>query len=328
MTPDRAHRPRLLVAGGAALATLALLGVGITAAAFLLGRRRLNGRSRRFRGSRLDGRHDHGARRGRRVLANTSAGARFQSDGKSPGPTTSAPTRSSGTTRRTGRNEITGKPFDDVADTYVKSGPGRIGSQLPEVPLPRLHGRDASGTSSRGRPTSAYLGFLGPVIRARSATRSRSSSATRARSRRASTRTASSTRRTARARPYNDGTSGPDKADDAVPTGRPAHLRLEGARSAPARGPDDGSSVMWMYHSHTDEVGDTYAGLMGPMEITAPRHGPGRRQPEGRRPRDLRALLGDERERRARSSRQNLHRFARDALSARPATTTSSTSRT
>jgi len=26
---------------------------------------------------------------------------------------------------------------------------------------------------------------------------------------------------------------------------------------------------MWMYHSHTDEVGDTYAGLMGPMVITA-----------------------------------------------------------
>jgi len=26
---------------------------------------------------------------------------------------------------------------------------------------------------------------------------------------------------------------------------------------------------MWMYHSHTDEIADTYAGLMGPIEITA-----------------------------------------------------------
>jgi len=26
---------------------------------------------------------------------------------------------------------------------------------------------------------------------------------------------------------------------------------------------------MWMYHSHTDEIGDTYAGLQGFMEITA-----------------------------------------------------------
>ena len=31
----------------------------------------------------------------------------------------------------------------------------------------------------------------------------------------------------------------------------------------------EGSSVMWMYHSHTDEVGDTYAGLMGPIVVTA-----------------------------------------------------------
>jgi hephaestin len=34
-------------------------------------------------------------------------------------------------------------------------------------------------------------------------------------------------------------------------------------------GPDDGSSVMWMYHSHTDEVADTNAGLIGPMEVTS-----------------------------------------------------------
>jgi FtsP/CotA-like multicopper oxidase with cupredoxin domain len=30
----------------------------------------------------------------------------------------------------------------------------------------------------------------------------------------------------------------------------------------------DGSSVMWMYHSHVDEVGDDYAGLVGPMIVT------------------------------------------------------------
>jgi hypothetical protein len=30
----------------------------------------------------------------------------------------------------------------------------------------------------------------------------------------------------------------------------------------------DASSVMWMYHSHTDEVSDTYSGLIGAMEIT------------------------------------------------------------
>src|SRR5262249_46461283 len=29
----------------------------------------------------------------------------------------------------TGKNQITGKRFDEVADTYVKAGPGRIGSR-------------------------------------------------------------------------------------------------------------------------------------------------------------------------------------------------------
>jgi hephaestin len=31
----------------------------------------------------------------------------------------------------------------------------------------------------------------------------------------------------------------------------------------------DGSSIGWMYHSHTDEVADTYAGLIGPLIVTA-----------------------------------------------------------
>jgi len=31
----------------------------------------------------------------------------------------------------------------------------------------------------------------------------------------------------------------------------------------------DPSSVMWMYHSHVDEPGDTNAGLMGPIIVTA-----------------------------------------------------------
>jgi len=34
-------------------------------------------------------------------------------------------------------------------------------------------------------------------------------------------------------------------------------------------GPMDGSSVMWMYHSHVDEVRDINTGLFGPIIITA-----------------------------------------------------------
>jgi len=68
--------------------------------------------------------------------------------------------------------------------------------------------------------------------------------------------------------PYSDGTQGAAKKDDGVPPGgRYTYTWKVPDRAGPA--PGDGSSVMWMYHSHTDEVGDTYAGLMGPIEITA-----------------------------------------------------------
>jgi manganese oxidase len=67
--------------------------------------------------------------------------------------------------------------------------------------------------------------------------------------------------------PYNDGTPRVDRRDDAVATGgRHVYVWEVPERAGP--GPGDGSSVMWMYHSHTDEIADTYAGLMGPMEIT------------------------------------------------------------
>lgn len=33
-------------------------------------------------------------------------------------------------------------------------------------------------------------------------------------------------------------------------------------------GPADGTSIMWLYHSHTDEIADTYAGLVGPLVVT------------------------------------------------------------
>jgi FtsP/CotA-like multicopper oxidase with cupredoxin domain len=68
--------------------------------------------------------------------------------------------------------------------------------------------------------------------------------------------------------PYADGTTGADKSDDAVPPNATyTYSYTVPERAGP--GPMDGSSVMWMYHSHTNEVGDDYAGLVGPMIITA-----------------------------------------------------------
>jgi manganese oxidase len=68
--------------------------------------------------------------------------------------------------------------------------------------------------------------------------------------------------------PYEDGTNGSDKLDDAVPPGG-THVYVWPVPERAGPGPMDPSSVLWMYHSHTDEIRDVNAGLIGPMIITA-----------------------------------------------------------
>jgi hypothetical protein len=69
--------------------------------------------------------------------------------------------------------------------------------------------------------------------------------------------------------PYDDGTSGADKEDDAVPTGgEHTYTWQVPLRAGP--GPNDPDSILWEYHSHTSETADTNAGLIGPMIIYAP----------------------------------------------------------
>jgi hephaestin len=67
---------------------------------------------------------------------------------------------------------------------------------------------------------------------------------------------------------YADGTSGGDKADDGVPPGG-THVYVWRVPERAGPGPHDGSSVMWMYHSHVDETRDVNTGLLGVMIITA-----------------------------------------------------------
>jgi FtsP/CotA-like multicopper oxidase with cupredoxin domain len=165
-----------------------------------------------------------------------------------------------------GRNDITDAPFDAVADVFVAPGPDRIGSTY----LKSLYQEytDASFTTLKPRPAAwQHLGFLGPVIHAvvgdevrivfkNDLDRPVSVHMHGLRYDKAS-----------EGAPYADGTNAAQQGDDAVPPGTTYTYDY----SVPDRagpGPMEGSSVMWMYHSHTDEVGDTYSGLMGPVIVT------------------------------------------------------------
>lgn len=66
---------------------------------------------------------------------------------------------------------------------------------------------------------------------------------------------------------YQDGTSGADKADDAVPPGATyTYTWLVPERAGPTE--HEASSAFWVYHSHVDEGSDINSGLIGPIIIT------------------------------------------------------------
>jgi len=182
----------------------------------------------------------------------------------------------------TGRNQITGLPFDRVADTYVKSGPGRIGSKYLKC-LYRGY-TDATFAHPAAVPAQdGYLGFTGLVIRGAVGDTIKVVF-------RNTCRIAASVHphgvfyaKASEGAPYADNTSGVDKADDAVPTGgRHTYTWLVPDRAGP--GPHDrqlGDVDVPLAHRRGRRHPRRAAGLHG---RDSQGDGQAGRQPQGRRP--------------------------------------------
>lgn len=174
-----------------------------------------------------------------------------------------------------GLNQITGEPFTEAENVFVQQGPSRIGHVYRKGQYREY--TDATFTTLKPiAPQWRHLGILGPPIQAEVGDTIRVVF-------RNNTRFPASVHphgvryaKNSEGAPYSDGTGGPNKADDSVaPGGSHTYVWEVPDRAGP--GPMDPSSVMWMYHSHVDEAGDTNAGLMGPMIITAR----GKARPDG-----------------------------------------------
>ena len=174
-----------------------------------------------------------------------------------------------------GKNQITGKDFDQFQSIFTKPAPTLIGSKSKKA-LYREY-TDSSFSTLKVRPAEEmYLGFLGPVIRAEvgdtikvvfrnNATRPYSVHPHGVFYEKASEGAG-----------YNDGTAGADKADDGVAPGATyTYTWTATERAGPA--PMEGSSVLWMYHSHVNESADVNSGLIGALIITAR----GKAKPDG-----------------------------------------------
>jgi FtsP/CotA-like multicopper oxidase with cupredoxin domain len=165
-----------------------------------------------------------------------------------------------------GKNDITGEPFDDTAAVFTKRGPLRIGSTY----IKALYRPYTDATFTHLAPTPAawkHLGMLGPLVRAVVGDHV-SIVFKNNLDRPASVHVHGfEYDKGSEGAPYDDGTATGMKGDDLVAPGKSyTYSYTVPERAGPA--PMDGSSVMWMYHSHVDEVGDDYAGLVGPIIVT------------------------------------------------------------
>lgn len=164
------------------------------------------------------------------------------------------------------RNMITGKPFGAVENTWVARRRERIGSTY----LKSLYRQYTDATFTHRVPTAPegeHLGSLGPMIQAEVGdtivVHFKNNTLFAASMHPHGVRYGKDSEGSL----YDDGTTGADKADDAVPRGG-THTYVWQVPERAGPGPGDGSSAMWMYHGHTDEVADSYAGLIGPIIVT------------------------------------------------------------
>ncbi len=168
----------------------------------------------------------------------------------------------------TGMNLLTDQPFGEVESHWVERGPTSIGHVYKKA-IYREY-TDSSFAELKPRlPEWEHLGILGPLLRAQVGDTIRIVYRNNVHFPTSLHPHGVFYNKDSEGTPYADATDERDKFDDGVPTGG-THVYVWPVpeRAGPAQG--DLSSVFWMYHSHTEEIKDVNAGLIGPMIVSAP----------------------------------------------------------
>jgi hephaestin len=163
-----------------------------------------------------------------------------------------------------GMNKIMGMKFEGYPVTFVEQGPHRIGKVYRKAVYREYSDETFSHLKPRA-PEWEHMGILGPVIRAEVGDTIKvyfKNNATRPYSLHPH---GVFYNKDSEGSMYDDGTSGADKEDDAVPPGK-AHLYTWQVPERAGPGPDDPSSLVWLYHSHGSR--DVESGLIGAIIIT------------------------------------------------------------
>ena len=159
----------------------------------------------------------------------------------------------------------TGKPFEGAAAAYTQPAPNRIGHVYRKA-LYREY-TDGTFTTRKPRPPQdEYLGLVGPILRAEVG------------------ETIKVVFKNKASRPYSmhphgvfyekasEGSMYADNVPDDQKMGAMVHpgMTFTYEWEVPERagpGPQDPSSIVWLYHSHVNEYKDVAAGLVGPIIV-------------------------------------------------------------
>jgi manganese oxidase len=164
------------------------------------------------------------------------------------------------------RDEIAGRPYVDSA-FFAKGAPRAVSTAYRKV-LYREYTDSTFRTLKPRAPEWEHLGFLGPIMHAEVGDTIRV--VFRNNGHRAFSMHPHGVfyDKNSEGAPYNDGTAPADKTGAGVAPGA-THVYVWPVPARAGPGPMDGSSVMWMYHSHVDEDRDINSGLLGAMIVTA-----------------------------------------------------------
>ncbi|HLX83424.1 MAG TPA: multicopper oxidase domain-containing protein [Terriglobales bacterium] len=165
-----------------------------------------------------------------------------------------------------GVNKMMGMKFDGYSKVFVERGPHRIGSVYRKA-IYREY-TDESFAHLKPRPAEwESSGILGPILRAEVGDTIRVVFKNNATHPYSMHPHGVFYKKDSEGALYDDGTSGSDKFGSAVPPGK-THVYTWEVPERAGPGPNDPSSIVWLYHSHSYEMRDVHSGLVGAIIIS------------------------------------------------------------
>jgi FtsP/CotA-like multicopper oxidase with cupredoxin domain len=165
-----------------------------------------------------------------------------------------------------GRDEAMGMDFDSIAKGFTETSADHIGRVYMKAVYHEY--TDATFTTVKPRaPQDQYLGILGPILHAEVGDTIKVIFKNNATHPYSMHPHGVLYLKDSEGSDYNDGTTGADIADGCVAPGV-THTYTWQVPERAGPGPNDPSSLFWLYHSHCDELRDVAAGLFGGLVIT------------------------------------------------------------